>query len=200
VQRQEFAQAIEEEALRLNRIVGNLLDLSRIEGGNLRPEKDWYDLSALVDDVLGHLRPLTAGHSVVVDIPEDLPPVYLDYVQIDQVLSNLIENATKYTAPGTEIRVAARTGDGAVQIEVADQGPGIPPPALAHLFEPFYRGNGSGARRQGTGLGLAVAGGLVEAHGGRIRAENWGRGARFLFTLPLPAAAGAAPTVEPRAS
>ncbi|MBI2954294.1 MAG: DUF4118 domain-containing protein, partial [Chloroflexi bacterium] len=96
-ERREFAEAIEEEALRLNQIVGNLLDLSRMEGGTLKPEKGWYDLGALVDDVLGRLKPLTQRHRISVSIPDDLPPVYLDYVEIDQVLSNLIENAIKYT-------------------------------------------------------------------------------------------------------
>ncbi|MBI2863219.1 MAG: DUF4118 domain-containing protein [Chloroflexi bacterium] len=187
-ERREFAETIEEEALRLNQIVGNLLDLSRIEGGNLRPEKGWYDLGALVDDVLGRLRPLVAGRQTVVDIPDDLPPVFFDYVEIDQVLSNLIENATKYTKAGTETRISARTNNTEVQVEVADRGPGIPSSALLHLFEPFYRVAREGSRSKGTGLGLAVAKGLVEAHGGRMWAENrTGGGARFVFTLPLTA-------------
>lgn len=183
-ERQEFAQAIEEEAHRLNQIVGNLLDVSRIEAGNLRPSKDWYDVGALVDDVLGRLRPLTAEHQLVVDVPEDLPPVRLDYVEIDQVLS--IENAAKYTAPGTDIHVSAGVEDGMMRVEVADRGPGIPAATLARLFEPFYRVDTGGPQPRGTGLGLAVARGLVEAHGGRIWAENQGvGGARFVFTLPL---------------
>lgn len=185
-ERQELAAAIEEEALRLNQIVGNLLDLSRIDGGSLRPEKDWYDVGTLVDEVLGRLRPLTAQHRVAVNIPDDLPPLLLDYVQIDQVLSNLIENATKYAPLGSEIQISARRNGGEVQVEIADHGPGIPPAALPHLFEPFYRVGGQGRRPKGTGVGLAVAKGLVEAHGGRIWAENRrDRGARFVFTLPL---------------
>ncbi|MBI4320383.1 MAG: DUF4118 domain-containing protein [Chloroflexi bacterium] len=185
-ERQELAEAIEEEALRLNQIVGNLLDLSRIEGETLKPEKGWYDLGALVDDVLGRLRPVTAKHHISVDIPDDLPPVLLDYVEIDQVLSNLIENATKYAAEGTEIRVSAHRADGELQVEVSDRGPGVPPAAMPHLFEPFYRLADKVTGPKGTGLGLAVAKGLVEAHGGRIWAENRrGGGARFVFTLPL---------------
>lgn len=184
--RRDFAQAIELEARRLDRLVGNLLDLSRIEGGSLRPVKDWHDLAGLVDDVLGRLRPLTAQHALTVDIPEDLVPVPLDYVQIDQVLSNLIENAIKYTTPGAEIRISARAADAQVRVEVADRGPGIPAPALPHLFDPFYRANGWDRQPKGTGLGLAVARGLVEAHRGRIWAENRpDGGARFVFTLPL---------------
>lgn len=185
--RREFIGTIEQEAARLNAIIGNLLDLSRMEAGILRPEKGWYDLGALVDDVVGRLRPVTSGHSVVVDIPEDLPPLELDYVEMDEVLTNLIENAVKYVPEGTEIRIGARRAPGEVEVEVADRGPGIPPDALPRLFDAFYRTDGRG--RKGTGLGLAVAKGLVEAHGGRIRAENRsGGGARFLFTLPLVSA------------
>ena len=185
-QREEFAQTIEDEALRLNRIVGNLLDLSRVEAGSLRPEKAWHDLAALVDDVLGRLRPLTARYQVHVDVPEDLPPVLLDYVEIDQVLSNLIDNATKYAPPGTRLDVAARLLEGEVAVSVADEGPGIAPTALPRLFQPFYREPDRGPRPKGTGLGLAVAKGLVEAHGGRIWAENRPEGgALFAFTIPL---------------
>ncbi len=194
--RQQFAEAIEEEAQRLNQIVGNLLDLSRIEGGTLRPEKGWYDVGALIDDVLGRLRPLIAKHHVEVSVPEDLPPVLLDYVEIDQVLSNLLENAAKYAPANTAISISVRHVGEALQIEVADRGPGIPPSALSQLFAPFYRVPEPGSRVKGTGLGLAVAKGLVEAHDGRIWAENRrGGGTRFVFTLPLgeSAEAGNAP-------
>ncbi len=185
-ERQEMASAIEEEALRLNQIVGNLLDLSRMEGGSLKPEKGWYDIGALVDDVLGRLRPLLEKHRLVLDVPDDLPPVLLDYVEIDQVVSNLIENAARYTQPGTEISVSARKAEEELRIEVADRGSGFPPDTILRLFEPFYRVKGHGPRPRGTGLGLAVARGLVEAHGGRIWAENRQEGgARFIVTLPL---------------
>jgi signal transduction histidine kinase len=118
-ERHEFARAIEEEAGYLNRLVTNLLDLSRIEAGALRPDKDWHDLGGLIDDVLGRLRTLTARHQVAVDVPEELPPVSLDYLEISDVLLNLIENATKHTPAGTEIRVSAREARGEVQVEVA---------------------------------------------------------------------------------
>jgi two-component system sensor histidine kinase KdpD len=185
-ERVDFAQAIEDEAQRLNRIVGNLLDLSRIEGGALQPEKGWYDLGALIDDVVGRLRPITTRHPVTLEVEENLPPVPLDYVEIDQVLSNLIENATKYAPAGTEILVRARRADHLVRVEVADQGPGIPASSLPHLFDPFVRVNLGRPRPKGLGLGLAVAKGLVEAHGGRIWAENRQQGgALFVMTLPL---------------
>lgn len=189
---QSFAETIEAEADRLNLIVGHLLDLSRIEAGALRLEKDWYPLAALVDDVLGRLRPRTAQHWVRADIPEDLPPVPLDYVAIDQVLTNLIENAVKYAPRGTEVRVTAARERDCVRIAVADGGPGVPPEALPYLVEPFYRvpaGRGArvdAARVAGSGLGLAVAKGLVEAHGGRVWAESApGEGTCITFTVPL---------------
>jgi two-component system sensor histidine kinase KdpD len=200
-ERQEFAVAIEQEAQRLNRIVGNLLDLSRMEAGGLRPEKSWYDLGALIDDVLGRMRPILATHPLAVDVPETLPPVLLDYVEIDQVLSNLLENAARYTLPGAEIQIAVHANGDSVQVDVDDRGPGIPAAVLTGLFEPFYQGAAARARSGGTGLGLAVSRGLVQAHGGKIWAENRrDGGARFSFTLPLlpetePAMAGVATEV-----
>jgi two-component system sensor histidine kinase KdpD len=185
-ERRDFAVAIEEEAGRLNRLVGNLLDLSRIEVGALLPEKRWYDLGTLVADVVGRLRSVTTQHRFIADVEDDLPPVPLDYVEISEVLCNLIENAAYHTSSGTEIRVSARCAGDQVEVEVADRGPGIPPEALPRVFEPFYRAHTAGPRPAGTGLGLAVSKGLVEAHGGRIWAENRpGGGARFVFTLPM---------------
>ena len=125
-ERREFAAAIEGEAQRLNRLVGNLLDLSRIEAGTLRPEKRWYDLGTLVGDVLGRLQPLIAERKVIADVPDDLPPVPLDYVEVDEVLGNLIENAVNHTPSETEIHVSAKYAGDHVEIEVADSGPGIP--------------------------------------------------------------------------
>ncbi len=186
-EREEFLGAIVDEARRLDRLVGNLLDLSRIEAGVLRPEKSWYDAGALVDDVLGRLRTLTAGHRVDASIPEDLPPVPLDYVEIDQVLSNLVENAARHTPPGSDIDVAVRVADGSARFEVRDRGPGVRADVERDLFAPFRTAARQG-ERAGVGLGLAVAKRLVEAHGGRIWLEHpEGGGARFVFTLPLDA-------------
>ncbi len=183
-ERRSFAEAIVEEARRLDRLVGNLLDLSRIESGNIHPEKGWYDLASLVSEVAGRLRWLTAGRDVTMEIPEGLPPVHFDYVEIDQVVSNLLENAVTHTPPRTAIAISARQSAGQVEIVVADSGPGIPAQALPHVFKPFYRG--PGRTGGGGGLGLAVARGLVEAHGGLITAENGPEGgARFTFSLPL---------------
>lgn len=197
-EREDFAQAIEQQADRLDRIVANLLDLSRMEAGALRPQRALHDVGALVEDVLERLRDRTQGHEVRVRIPADLPPALLDYVEIDQVLSNLIENAAKYAPADTPIDLTIAQSGGSIEFEVADRGPGVPLDALAHLFEPFFRVRRDGP--SGIGLGLAVAKGLVEAHGGRISVRNReGGGARFAFTLPLPPPASA-PGPERRAS
>ncbi|RAQ94600.1 ATP-binding protein [Thermogemmatispora tikiterensis] len=190
--RRSFALTIEREADRLNRLVENLLDMSRIEGGALKPEKEWYPLDELIHDVLLQLQPLLQQRLVQVDLEEDLPPVPVDYLQLSQVLTNLIENAVRHTPASSPIEISARRCKGYVQVSVADRGPGIPPADLERIFDKFYRvrragspGSGSG-RAGGTGLGLAVCKGLIEAHGGHIWAENRrGGGAVFHFTLPL---------------
>jgi len=184
----EFADAIVEEAERLNGIVGNLLDLSRIEGGSLRPDKDWHDLASLIGDVVRRVRTRYPEHFFAVDLPSDLPPLLIDWVEIDQVFSNLIENAAKYSPTGTKVWIAARRDGSCVRVQIADRGPGIPASALTYLFTPFYRVQAlSGqCRPKGIGLGLAVARGLVEAHGGKIAVRNRDDGgAIFSFTLPL---------------
>lgn len=189
-ERDAFLADIDNEARRLARIVANLLDLSRMESGTLRPERGWYDLAALVDDVLGRLRPLTEGHPLHVGMAEDLPPVPLDYVEIDQVLSNLIENAARHTPAGTNVWISARREGDAVAVTVADDGPGIPPDARERLFDAFVRGGDRRGGQRGAGLGLAIARGLVSAHGGTIAAsERPGGGTSIRFTLPMRVAA-----------
>ncbi len=186
--RQEFLQTIEQEAQRLNRIVGNLLDLSRIQGGVIVPAKDWHDPALLLRETLARLEPATRDHRLLVDVPDDMPPVLIDPVEIDQVVANLVENAAKYSPPGGEIRVTAHVDDGTFDVTVDDDGPGIPEEALPRLFEPFYRASATRAIR-GSGLGLAVARGLVAAHGGHVWASNLdGHGTRFAFSIPTPAA------------
>ena len=193
-EQETFAADIETEATRLSRIVTNLLDLSRMESGALRPERGWYDLGALIDDVIGRLRPQAAAHPIRANVPEDLPPVPLDYIEIDEVLTNLIENAFRHTPAGTHVDVTARRDDDSVVVEVSDDGPGIPADALPHVFDPFVRLSVAPSGRGGMGLGLAVARGLVEAHGGHIAAQRRsGGGTTFRFTLPLEAAAVGAP-------
>ncbi|HEY1348269.1 MAG TPA: ATP-binding protein [Ktedonobacteraceae bacterium] len=185
-ERRSFTQTIEHEADRLNRLVENLLDLSRIEGGALTLEKEWYPIDELLHDVLGRMEPLLQGRDVRLDLPTDLPPVELDYLMIDQVLTNLLENAQRYTPPDSPIEITVLAGATELILSVADHGSGIPQGDLERIFDKFYRVMGPASKRGGTGVGLSVCRGLVEAHGGRIWAENRRcGGAVFHLTLPL---------------
>ena len=188
-ERAGFIQAIERQADRLNRLVGNLLDMSRIEGGALHPEKEWYPIGELIHDVLGHMQTTLEGRKIRTWLPEDLPPVQIDYLQLDQVVTNLLENAARYTAVGSPIEISVEVMDENMLVSIGDYGPGIPPSDLERIFDKFYRVSGTrraNSSTMGTGLGLAVCRGLIEAHGGRIWAENRpGGGAIFRFTLPL---------------
>ena len=196
VTRRDLLTAIDEETDRLALMVSNLLDLSRIEGGALRPQKAWYDIDELIADVQARMATRAAGHPLTVTIEPELPLLRFDYVEIAQVLVNLIENAIKYTPLGTPITIGARRVDGAVEVAVHDEGPGIPVERQARLFEKFYRGK-VGAVPIGTGIGLAISKGLVEANGGQIGVESApGAGTTFRFTLPLPSDDSASPLPE----
>lgn len=167
------AASIDREADRLNRLVSNILDLSRIEAGGLVAQHSPFPLEDLIPDVIERLRPALGPRPIEIDLPAGLPPVDIDEVFIDQVLTNLLENTARYAGPGVAVRISARElGADRIGLTIEDAGPGVPPDALAHLFEKFYRvpRTGEGARR-GTGLGLAVVRGLVETMGGRIVAR-----------------------------
>ena len=183
--RHELLLTIREETERLNRLVGNLLDMSRIEAGSLRPEKDWYSVPELIAGVLDRLEPILETHPLKVDVPDDLPLACFDYSQISQVVTNLLENAAKYSSTDSSIAIRAwSTGDD-IRISIRDQGPGIPPAEQARVFDKFYRAQSQGCRVSGSGLGLAIARGLVEAHGGQLWVQSTpGKGSTFIFTLP----------------
>lgn len=194
---QELLEAIDEETDRLTLMVGNLLDLSRIEGGALRPQKDWYDIGELIADVRARLSGRMRDHPLVVQIDDDLPILPFDYIEIAQVLTNLIENAVKYTPSGTSITVSARRLPGAIEVAVHDGGDGIPLNQQDRIFEKFYRA--PGARAPGTGIGLAISKGLVEAHGGKISVvSGQGAGTTFRFSLPLDASGAELPEIARR--
>jgi two-component system sensor histidine kinase KdpD len=179
----ELAEAIYEESHRLNRLVTNLLDMTRAESGPLSLNRDWQSVEELVGTALSHVERTAKGRPVAVSIPEDLPLVPVDGVLIEQVLVNLLDNACKYTEAGSPLLVSARVADGHLLVEVADEGPGLPPGTEERVFEKFYRG---GTREIGSGLGLAICRAIVTAHGGRMWARNrQPRGASFSFTLPL---------------
>jgi two-component system sensor histidine kinase KdpD len=185
--RGELIQSILDEAERLNRLLGNLLSMTRIESGGVQVQKEWQPLEEVVGAALNHVEKLLHGRRALVRIPDDLPLVQIDGALIEQVLVNLLENAIKYTPEETTIELTARTADGAVVVEVADRGPGLSEADLDRVFEKFYRGAHAGDRG-GVGLGLSICRGIVEAHGGRIWAGNRdGGGATILFTIPLGA-------------
>jgi two-component system sensor histidine kinase KdpD len=183
--RSELLHAIDEEAERLNRMVGNLLDLTRLDGSVLHPDREWYDVAELVADVTHRPGLRLAEHPLTLEIEPNLPLVYFDYVQIAQVLANLLENAVKYTPPGTPIIVMARREVDAVEIAVRDTGPGIAASDIPRLFDAFFRAVAD-RRTPGAGIGLAICKGFVEAHGGRIEVKSTvGAGTTFRFTLPV---------------
>ncbi|MEO6458351.1 MAG: ATP-binding protein [Chloroflexia bacterium] len=193
--RRDFLEDIYDEARRLNRLVGNLLDMSRIEGGALHPEIAWYTIGEVIESVVQRLEPLFTNHTLSVQIDEAIPLLQFDFTHIDQVLSNLMENALNYTPPGTSISVKARQIGNHVEVEVADTGPGVDARHLAHLFDRFYQADRR-RRSGGTGLGLALSKGLVEAHGGSIRATNrTGGGLVVTFTLPPPLLSSPSPKI-----
>ncbi len=185
--RRELAQAIQEEADRLNRLVQNLLEMTRLESGGIRVGKDWEPLEEVVGSALARVEKRLGDRRVDIHLPPDLPLVPLDPLLIEQVLINILDNAIKYTPEGSPIEISATAGDREVNVVVADRGPGFAPGEEALVFEKFYRGHAAGTR-SGAGLGLAIARGIVEAHGGRISAANRPEGgAVFRFSLPLAA-------------
>ena len=189
-----------EEALRLNRLVRNLLDMTRLEAGALSVGKELQPIEEVVGAALTRLEGRLRDREVGTTIPSDLPLVPFDSLLIEQVLINLLENAIKHTPPGTPIEVTAAVRDGEVEVEVADRGPGVPKQDAERVFDKFYR-----AREReggGVGLGLTICQGVVRAHGGHIWVEERaGGGASFRFTLPLDDAkpSGRAASASPAA-
>ena len=182
-QSREHLEMIKQEAERMHRVVNNLLDLARLRAGAITPRKSPSALDELIDSVIARLRPRLESHEVLVDVAEDLPDVPMDVVQIDQVLTNLVENAVKFSAAGGDILVSAKGDTKSVRISVVDAGEGIDRTQSQAIFEPFSRGSHP---RAGTGLGLAIAKAIVVAHGGDIWVNRApGGGAAFAFDLPV---------------
>jgi len=194
--RADLIAAIDDEADHLNLLVGNLLDMSRIESGALKPRREWNIPSEIVGSVVARMRRLAGEHKLEIDVPEDLPLVPVDYVQMEQVFTNLISNSLKYAPMNTIVRIHARADEGALHVQVSNQGPQIPPEHLERIFDKFYRVTAAD-RVTGTGLGLSICKGIVEAHGGRIWAENLPGGLAFNFTLPLTWDGSPPPQVPP---
>ncbi|MCS0503682.1 sensor histidine kinase [Ancylobacter mangrovi] len=187
--RRELVLTALDEARRLDRYVQNLLDMTRLGHGALSPKRAPVELGEIVGRVRSDLARILAGHRVEVAIPRDLPMLDVDPVLIGQALTNVLENAAKYAPPGTTISLSARAEGGEAEVTVADEGPGIPEGERERVFDLFHRVTQGDARPAGTGLGLAIVRGLVEAHGGRVKAQAGagGRGAAITLRLPLAA-------------
>ncbi|MCI0361961.1 MAG: sensor histidine kinase KdpD [Planctomycetaceae bacterium] len=194
--RRELAESIVAESERLNRLVGNLLDMTRLEAGSMELARDWHPIDELIGGVLQRLRGLLGQRRVVVEAGPTLPLVFVDELLFHQVLANLLENAIRYTDDGGEIHLAAGLREGEIWLEIADNGRGLAPGDEERVFEKFYRGADQPART-GTGLGLAICRGIVELHGGTITARNGpGGGAAFRLELPQPQAPALPPLEE----
>jgi two-component system sensor histidine kinase KdpD len=186
-QRGDLIETICEEAERLERLLSNLLDMTRVESGALQIKREWVPLEEIVGSALTRLEVPLAGRPIEVDLRADLPLLSADPVLLEQVFVNLLENAAKYTPSGSPIAIGAGTRGDAIEIEVADRGPGIPSGHESQIFEKFSRGEHAGIH--GVGLGLAICRGIVQAHGGTLTAANRDDGgAVFRITLPIPSA------------
>lgn len=185
--RGELLGTISEEAERVNRLVGNLLDMTRLESGQVAPNLEWLPVEEFIGSSVRRCAKRLAGHTVKVNLPANLPMFHADSVLMEQVLVNLLDNAAKYSPPGSEIDIAASADATAITVTVADRGPGVPPDEREHIFEKFVRGPDA-SRKPGVGLGLAICRAIVAAHGGRIWVQDRpGGGSVFSLSMALEA-------------
>ncbi|MGA9996808.1 MAG: ATP-binding protein [Pyrinomonadaceae bacterium] len=190
--RLEMMEVIDEESDRLNRFIGGLIELARIEAGEMHLRRQWGAVEEIISAALARASTLTRGHEIVVNVEREFPVVRVDERAVSEVVYTLVDNAAKYSPQGTSIRISAeQTRDGLIQIAVEDEGAGVPPGLREQVFDKFFRatrdGDVSTQQPTGTGMGLAIAKGIVEAHDGRIWIESGsqGRGTRVIFTLPV---------------
>ncbi len=185
--RLDLTRNIQDEAERLNRFIGNLLDMTRLESGPLRLDTGPIEVSDAISTALRRVRKILAGHHTQIDLQPDLPMLDVDAVLFEQVLFNVLDNTSKYAPIGSLITIRAWRDDGRVALQVMDEGPGIPPVDLERIFDKFYRVGGADRRRAGTGLGLAICRGFIEAMHGTITASNRTDRSGAIFTIKLPA-------------
>jgi len=185
--RQEMLEVIDEEADRLDRFIGGLMELARIEAGEMQLRRQWSSLDEIIMAAMRRAEPRTRAHKIELWLDDQLPSVNVDEPALAEVVYVLVDNAAKYSAPGSVIKVAAKAGAGStVRVIVEDQGPGIPTELRERVFDKFFRAMRDGDQeKHGTGMGLAIAQGIVEAHGGRIWIEvgETGAGAQFVVEL-----------------
>lgn len=188
--RREMMEIIDEESDRLNRFINGLIELARIEAGELHLRRRWGVVDEIISEALARAEPITRNHRVEVEVEKDLPGVRVDERAVSEVVYTLVDNAAKYSAKGARIHILAqRAGEDSIRMVVEDQGPGISPDLRERVFDKFFRATRGDVAQQpaGTGMGLAIAKGIVEAHGGRIAIESGtgGKGTRVVFTLPI---------------
>jgi PAS domain S-box-containing protein len=182
----EFLNTIDQESDRLIDLITDLLDMSRIESGRLILKRDYYDVVEIFNSVRGNMNKLAEQHKLILNMPDGLFPVFVDLTCIGQVITNLVENAVKYSPDGSEIIVEVSPADDFIIVSVTDQGEGIPPGDEEKVFDRFYQAESIvTGKKKGTGLGLSICRGIIEAHDGKIWVENVpGKGARFSFHVP----------------
>ncbi|HET9940838.1 MAG TPA: ATP-binding protein, partial [Candidatus Eisenbacteria bacterium] len=195
ITRRELAETIADEAQRLHRLIGNLLDVTRLESGAMRVHKEWHSVEEVVGAALTRLGPEINGRTIQVSLA-GLPLIPMDDILFEQVVRNLVDNAIRHSGNDGPIRIHGRLEDGELRLEVCDSGRGLSEEDQARVFEKFYRGGGA-SHRGGAGLGLAICRGIVEAHGGTIGAANRATGGA-VFTVRLPVQ-GSPPTIESEA-
>jgi two-component system sensor histidine kinase KdpD len=180
---------VREETERLNTVIQNLLDATRISADALRPRFEWAEVADIVNAALQRHRARLTGHDVRLELDPELPLAYVDQNLVEQALGHVIENAMKYSAPGSSIRVRGAVEDGMIAMTVADSGAGVTPDELDRLGERFFRGDRAAATTTGSGLGLWIAKAFLHANGGSLDANSDGadRGSTFILRLPIPA-------------
>jgi two-component system sensor histidine kinase KdpD len=180
----ELASEIRDGSRRLNRVVDNLLDMNRVESGVIRPKREWCDVRELLQSAIDIERESIDGRDISLDVPEKIPLAFVDHTLVEQAVAKLVANAGGHTPRRLPIEIDAEYTNDRLLISVSDRGPGIPTEATERLFEKFYHGDDR--KTGGLGLGLSIARGLIEAHGGKLTAENRdGGGARFTISLPV---------------
>ena len=185
-QQQELITVINEETDRLNHLVGEAAEMAQLDANQVELQREPHHIREAIDRALEEARQFVANHTIEIDIADDLPLVSFDLDRIKDVLCQLLENAGKYSPPGSSIRITAETSDHTLSVSVADHGPGIDDFEQSLIFDKFYRGKNERYRIQGTGMGLAIAKAVVEAHGGSIDVTSQlGNGSVFSFVLPV---------------
>ncbi|SFJ63595.1 sensor histidine kinase [Planctomicrobium piriforme] len=195
--RRQLLESVAEEAQRLNRLLENILQMSRLDAGAVSPNKQWHVLEEIVGSALHRTASELKNHPVKVQLPNDLPLMLFDGLLLEQLLVNLLENAARYTPPGTTVCITAAIDSHKLRLTVSDAGPGLEPGTEKRIFEKFYRASPGADSGRGSGLGLAICQAIVQAHGGQISASNRpGGGAEFVAILPLAPGAPHVPLEE----